>query len=100
MMADIPQDYWISPSIRPMSSFLEPLQGGTLKKLARLKPWAPSRSYGLVVRLDDDFQIVASFHSRADGTRHGISSCAVLGDRLLAASAGGDALVSIDSGDL
>lgn len=100
MMAEIPQDYWISPSIRPMSSFLEPLQGGTLKKLARLKPWAPSRSYGLIVRLDGDFQIVASFHSRADGTRHGISSCAAVGDRLLAASAGGDALVSIDTGGL
>lgn len=96
MMAEIPSEYWVSPSIRPMSSFLEPLQGGTLKKLARLKPWAPSRSYGLIVRLDSEFQAIASFHSRADGTRHGISSCAMWGDRLLAASTGGDALVSID----
>jgi hypothetical protein len=96
MMLEIPPDYWISPSIRPMSSFLEPLQGGTLKKLARLKPWAPSRSCGLIVRLDREFQVTASFHSRADGARHGISSCAVSGSRLLAASAGGDVLVSLD----
>jgi hypothetical protein len=58
--------------------------------MGMLKPWAPTRSYGLVVRLDRDLQPVASFHSRADGKRHGIASCLVEGDRLLAASKGGN----------
>ena len=97
-MLEIPPDYWISgrrirADVRASSNLL---QGGTLKKLARLKPWAPSRSCGLIVRLDREFQVTASFHSRAEGARHGISSCAVSGSRLLAASAGGDVLVSLD----
>ena len=51
--------------------------------------WPPTRSYGLVVRLGRDLQPIASFHSRADGKRHGIASCLVDGGRLLAASKGG-----------
>jgi hypothetical protein len=93
MMAEIASDYWVAPTLRPMASFLEPLQGGTLKQLARLKPWAPSRSYGLVVRVDARFQPVESLHSRADGTRHGIRSVLELPRGLLAASAGADAVV-------
>ncbi len=99
MMAEIEPAYWIAPSLRPMESYYEPLQGGTLKKLAMLKPWAPSRSYGLVVELDQEFQPIRSFHSRADGTRHGISSCADLGDRLLVAATGGDIVISIVTGE-
>ena len=99
MMAEIDPAYWIAPSLRPMESYYEPLQGGTLKKLAMLKPWAPSRSYGLIVELDQDFQPVRSFHSRADGKRHGISSCADLGGRLLVAATGGDIVISIDTGE-
>ncbi len=99
MMAEVEPEYWISPSLRPMESYYEPLQGGTLKKLAMLKPWAPSRSYGLVVRLGPDFSPLASFHSRADGTRHGISTCAVADGRLLLAATGGDAIVALDTGE-
>lgn len=99
MMAEIPPDYWVGPTLAPMSSFLEPLQGGTLKKLAAIKPWAPSRSYGLVVRLDSSWQPTASFHSRADGTRHGVMSAVETGGRLYAASRGAQAVVAIDLGD-
>lgn len=95
MMAEVAPEYWVSPSIRPMESYYEPLQGGTLKKLALLKPWAPSRSYGLVVELDAEFQPTRSFHSRADGTRHGISSCHEQDGRLLIAATGGDILISL-----
>lgn len=95
MMAEMAPGHWIAPSLRPMESYYEPLQGGTLKKLAMLKPWAPSRSYGLVVELDADFQPVRSFHSRADGTRHGISSCAEVAGHLLIAATGGDAILSL-----
>lgn len=96
MMAEIASDYWVSPSLAPMQSFLEPLQGGTLKVLARLKPWAPSRSYGLIVRLDTDYRPVESLHSRGDGTRHGIRSVLETAEGLLAASAGANALVLME----
>lgn len=96
MMAEIEPEYWISPSLRPMESYYEPLQGGTLKKLAMLKPWAPSRSYGLVLELDSNFDARRSFHSRADGTRHGISSTALVGGTLVVAATGGDVMVALD----
>ncbi len=96
MMAEIAPDYWIGPTLAPMASFLEPLQGGTLKKLAAIKPWAPSRSYGLVVRLDDEWRPAASYHSRADGGRHGVTSALERQGRLYAASRGAHAVVAID----
>ena len=95
MFEEIDEAYWAAPSLKPSQTFLEPLQGGAQKHLGMLKPWAPTRSYGLVVRLDEAFRPVASWHSRADGTRHGVFSCLPDGDRLLAASRGGDAIVAI-----
>ncbi len=95
MMQEVDPAYWVAPTLAPMQSFLEPLQGGTLKKLAKLKPWAPSRSYGLVVRLDSAWQPVASYHSRADGTRHGVASCLEADGRLIVASTGGNAILSL-----
>ncbi len=97
MMAEIASEHWAAPTLSAASTFLEPLQGGAQKHLGMLKPWAPSRSYGLVVRLDAEFQPVASYHSRADGRRHGIVSCAEAGGRLLAASKGGGVIVAIDA---
>ena len=76
MMREIAPDYWLAPSLAPRPHFLEPLQGGALRMHSRLKPWAPSRSYGLVVRLDASFRPVDSFHSRADGQRHGVTAVA------------------------
>lgn len=96
MMADIEPDYWAAPALKASSTFLEPLQGGAQKHLGMLKPWAPTRSYGLVVRLDRDFRPTGSFHSRADGTRHGMASCVEAGGRLLAASLGGGVIVALD----
>lgn len=96
MMDEIDPDYWVAPSLKASSTFLEPLQGGAQKHLGMLKPWAPTRSYGLVVRLDEHFRPVDSFHSRADGTRHGITACVEAGGRLLAASKGGDTIVALD----
>ena len=96
MMADIAPDYWAAPSLKASSTFLEPLQGGAQKHLGMLKPWAPTRSYGLVVNLDAKFHPTASFHSRADGTRHGIASAVEQDGRLVIASKGGDAVVGID----
>ncbi len=74
MMREVPPEYWLAPALYSNRSFLEPLQGGGVKQMGMLKPWAPCRSYGLVVRLDEDFEPQASLHSRADGRRHGVTS--------------------------
>jgi hypothetical protein len=96
MMADIDPAYWAAPSLQASQTFLEPLQGGAQKHLGMLKPWAPTRSYGLAVRLDPQFRPVESLHSRADGRRHGVTSCVEVDGRVLVASKGGDALVTVD----
>jgi hypothetical protein len=90
-------EHWIAPSLYPQESFLEPLQGGALKQLGIMKPWAPSRSGGLVVELNADFVPQRSFHSRADGRRHGTVSCVALDDGTLAvASVGAGCVVTLD----
>lgn len=95
MMRDIEEEFWIAPSLTAPQSFLEPLQGGALKQLGMLKPWAPTRSFGLVLALDAQFRPVASWHSRANGTRHGITSCIEDGGGLLITSKGGDAVLRL-----
>lgn len=99
MMEEVDEALWIAPTLEPVQTFLEPLQGGALKHLGILKPWAPTRSFGLVVRLDADFQPVFSMHSRADGRRHGVTSCFEAGDRLLATCRGGNVIVSLPTRD-
>lgn len=95
MMREIEPQFWIAPSLSATQSFLEPMQVGGLQQLGILKPWAPSRSYGLVIGLDGDYEPQNSFHSRADGGRHGITSCVEINGRLLATSKGGHSIVSI-----
>lgn len=99
MMEEVDEAYWAAPSLKPSATFLEPLQGGAQKHLGMLKPWAPTRSYGLVVHLDDRLRPTRSFHSRADGTRHGIMTVLPVGDAVFAAAKGGDAVVALDRGD-
>ncbi|MBA3039051.1 MAG: hypothetical protein KJ670_16015 [Alphaproteobacteria bacterium] len=74
MLREIPKELWIAPSLRSGRSFREPMQGGAVRVHGIFKPWAPTRSYGLAIRLDHDLQPLRSFHSRADGTRHGLVS--------------------------
>lgn len=74
MMANIDPEYWIAPALTSGASFKEPLQGGSVKQLGILKPWAPPRSYGLVVLLGKNMQPLNSWHSRADGKMHGATS--------------------------
>jgi hypothetical protein len=66
-----------------------------VRQMGVLKPWAPARSYGLVIRLDVSFQPVASFHSRADGVRHGVTSSVECDDKLIVACKGGDEIVML-----
>ena len=67
MMAEVPRPFWMAPKLRSGRSFYEPLQGGGVKHLGILKPWAPTLSCGLCVRLDRNCSSRASLHSRADG---------------------------------
>lgn len=72
MMKEIDPQYWIAPALTSGNTFLEPLQGAHLKMRGIHKPWAPPRSYGLVMRLSPDGLIQYSLHSRVDGKNHGV----------------------------
>jgi sugar lactone lactonase YvrE len=88
MMAEIDPAFWVVPRLRSGLSFKEPMQGAHLKTMGVIKPWAPPRSYGLVIRLSADGTPLYSLHSRVDGINHGI---------VAAEEAGGD-LVMIAKG--
>jgi hypothetical protein len=72
MLREIDPRYWIAPALTSGNTYLEPMQGAHLKTMGVVKPWAPPRSYGLVIRLDDQGLIRYSLHSRFDGKHHGI----------------------------
>ena len=95
MLAEVPQPYWIAPRLQSGRSFYEPLQGGGVKHLGILKPWAPAMSAGLCVRLDAAFQPTASLHSRADGHTHGITGVVERGETVLAAARGDGVVVAL-----
>lgn len=88
MLATIDPRYWIAPTLSTQGHYLEPLQGGTIKKLGIVKPWAPPRSYGLVLRLSVQGEVLDSLHSRVGGVHHGITAVVPRGDRLVAISKG------------
>ncbi|PTW61036.1 hypothetical protein C8N35_103218 [Breoghania corrubedonensis] len=98
MLREVAPEYWVAPAYRSGDSFMEPLQGGALKQMGILKPWAPTRSYGLVAELGPDFVPVRSFHSRAGGRRHGITSAAEVSDKLWLTSRGAGEVLTIDLG--
>lgn len=95
MMAEIPRDYWVAPALASGKTFLEPLQCGGVRTMGIHKPWAPTRSYGLVVELAPDIEPIASHHSRSDGARHGIVSAVEWLGHITAASRGGDCLLRV-----
>ena len=88
MIAEMPRPFWIAPCLRSGQSFYEPLQGGSVKQLGLMKPWAPTMSSGLCVRLDTGFQPLASLHSRANGATHGVTSVLEHDGRVWAAAKG------------
>lgn len=97
MMEEVPPHLWIAPALSSGKSYLEPMQGGAVKQMGVLKPWAPTRSYGLVVRLDGKHQPIESFHSRADGKRHGITSALRHGNNIVMTSRGNGEIVAVSS---
>lgn len=95
MMAEVPREFWIAPALSSGTSFLEPMQCGGIRMMGIHKAWSPSRSYGLVVRLDGALAPVASLHSRANGRRHGVTSAIEVDGQLYAAAKGGGAVVTL-----
>jgi hypothetical protein len=95
MMREVERAHWIAPALSSGAGFLEPLQCGGVKTMGIHKPWSPTRSYGLLVRLDRNLRPVASFHSRANGRRHGITSAVERDGRVLVTSKGGNAILQL-----
>jgi hypothetical protein len=94
MIDEIDPDYWVAPCLRSGLSPLEPTQQGGVKQLGIKKPWSPSQSYGLIARLDHAYRPIASLHSRANGRRHGVTSCLESEGRLYFTAKGDDIVAS------
>lgn len=97
MMNEIEPRYWVAPALAALDDHWEPLQGGGIKQLGIIKPWAPPRSYGLLVRTDENGEPVGSYHSRAGERRHGITSVLDFGakDSVYLTSKGNGALLEL-----
>jgi hypothetical protein len=95
MLAEVDPRYWIAPAIASGKSFLEPLQGAGVKTMGVMKPWAPRRSYGLVLRVGRDGQVMRSLHSQVDGKHHGITGLTEHKGRLFVASKGSGRLLAV-----
>jgi len=100
MMATIDPKYWIAPTYQSGQDFLEPLQYGGVRQMGILKPWAPARSYGLIIRLDQNLLPRYSLHSRVGGRHHGITAVVEFGGALLALSKGSNSLLRISLSEL
>lgn len=94
MIGEIDPDYWVAPCLRAGRAPLEPTQQGGVKQLGVLKPWAPIRSYGLVACLDHAYRPAASLHSRANGRRHGVTSCLAVDGRVFFVAKGDGVVAS------
>ncbi|MCB8878356.1 SMP-30/gluconolactonase/LRE family protein [Acidisoma silvae] len=98
MIETIDPDLWVAPALASGLTYLEPIQGGARKKLNQLKPWSPSWSYGLVLRCDDRMRPVDSYHSRADGRVHGVTSLAEWNGELMVGAKGDGVIVGLTAG--
>ncbi len=95
MIERIDPAFWIVPALRSEGHYLEPVQGGGLRKHGSLKAWAPPRSYGLVVFLDDEFEPESSLHSRVGGSCHGMTGVAAHDGAVFATSKGSGKIIRL-----
>ncbi|NRA86739.1 MAG: hypothetical protein HRU28_04945 [Rhizobiales bacterium] len=100
MLETVPPEYWIAPTLVSRENFMDPMQQGAVKKLGIKKPWAPPRSYGLVVKLDKNFQPQYSLHSRVGGLRHGVTSMVEVDGCLYVVSRGAGQVLTLDITDI
>lgn len=95
MMQEIEPRHWVCPALSPADSPLDVMQEGAQKIGGSIKPWAPSLSYGLIARIGADLLPDYSWHSRANGGRHGITSLCEHDGRVLATSRGGGVVIGL-----
>jgi hypothetical protein len=100
MLREVDPRYWIAPALSTGQSFLEPLQGAGVKQMGVVKPWAPPRSYGLVLRVSADGRVRSSLHSQVDGKHHGITAVQEHDGALWVVSKGSECLLRIPLQDL
>lgn len=93
MMQTIPIEHWPGPALMTTNHCLEPMQIGNVKALGIEKPWAPARSYGLLIRLDRNGDAIESLHSRRIGQNHGITAVCDTSEGLFAVSKGREKLL-------
>jgi sugar lactone lactonase YvrE len=98
MMRTIDPALWVAPALATTNHCLEPMQFGSIKALGIQKPWAPPRSYGLLVRIDEDGDPVLSLHSRVGGHHHGITAACETAQGLVIVSKGSGRLLLDRSG--
>ena len=60
-----------------------------------VKPWAPPRSYGLVIRLSASGTPLYALHSRVDGVNHGIVAAVEMNGALFAIAKGPGRLLRV-----
>ena len=96
MIQEVHPSQWVAPALSSGKSFLEPLQGAGVKAMGVLKPWAPPRSYGLVLRVADDGRVLSSLHSQVDGQHHGITAVAQHAGALYLVSKGSARLLRVE----
>lgn len=96
MLATLDEQYWVAPALKTGIDYFEPVQSGSVRHLGIVKPWAPTRSYGLLIVLDENFNPRASYHSRADANRHGITSAVERGNEILVTCAATNQLLALD----
>ena len=97
MIAEVDPEYWIAPAYTAGVSFKELLQGDGIKTLGIIKPWAPPRSYGLLVYCDQELRPIASWHSRAGGKNHAITSVAEIGGEVFVSAKGSGRILSLSA---
>ncbi|AHH17654.1 hypothetical protein NONO_c28640 [Nocardia nova SH22a] len=88
MVATVDPEDWFVPRLRCTNPYTDTMQMGQLRVLGEVKPWAPARSCGLVLRVDRTGRVVESAHARVDSARHGVTGVAVSEGRILAAAKG------------
>ncbi len=93
MIRTIPPFLWVAPALSTSNHCHEPMQFGSIKALGIEKPWAPPRSYGLVVRMDEHGEAVESLHSRVGGRCHGITAARAVAQGLIIVSKGSGRIV-------
>ena len=96
MMAEVEPDAWVAPTLGSSRANDSPLQAGAVRQMGILKPWAPSLSCGLVLSCDPAMTPRRSWHSRTDGTRHGVTSACDHAGALFVAARGADTLVRVE----